>query len=115
MEPNSAQTQFFLMRQAVFALDGKYTPWGRVVVGLDVVRALAVGEPPANPDTMLKARLAADMPPAERPNVWRVDTTRPSFVARLNAVIAARGDDFTLCDVDVPGEIRKLGASPLLP
>ena len=106
-EPDTASTQFFLMRQAVVALDGKYTPWGRVVSGLEVVRAITVGEPPANPDVMIKARMASDMPAAERPNVWRVDTTSPAFRARLNAVIAARGDDFTACDVDVPGEIRK--------
>jgi peptidylprolyl isomerase len=106
-EPDSASTQFFLMRQAFPTLNTQYTPWGRAVVGLDVVRALAVGEPPVNPDTMLKVRMASDMPAAERPNVWRVDTGSAAFRAHLAAVMAARGADFSPCEVDVPGEIRK--------
>jgi peptidylprolyl isomerase len=106
-DPNSAATQFFLMRQYRSNLDGAYTPWGRVVVGLEVLRALTVGEPPANPDSMIRVRLASDMPAAERPNVWRIDTASADFRAHLMATMAARGSDFTPCDVEVPGEIRK--------
>ena len=106
-DPDSASTQFFLMRQAFPMLDTQYTPWGRVVVGLEVVRAIAVGEPPTKPDAMLKVRMASDIPAADRPNVWRVDTAGAAFKAHLVATMAARGGDFTLCDVEVPGEIRK--------
>jgi peptidylprolyl isomerase len=104
---DSASTQFFLMRQNFPRLDDQYTPWGRVVAGLEVVRAIAVGEPPANPDTMLKVRIAADIPAADRPDVWRVDTMSAAFKARMAQVLAARGADFTPCDVEVPSEIRK--------
>jgi peptidylprolyl isomerase len=104
---DSASTQFFLMRQNFPRLDDSYTPWGRVVAGLEVVRAIAVGEPPANPDTMLKVRIAADIPAADRPDVWRVDTMSAAFKARMAQVVAARGADFTPCDVEVPSEIRK--------
>jgi peptidylprolyl isomerase len=38
--PDSANSQFFIMRDTRPDLDGKYTPLGRVLVGLDVVRAL---------------------------------------------------------------------------
>jgi cyclophilin family peptidyl-prolyl cis-trans isomerase len=78
-DPDSASTQFFLMRQAFPSLDSQYTPWGRVVAGLEVVRAITVGEPPANPDTMTKVQMAADMPAADRPKVWRVDTASAAF------------------------------------
>lgn len=106
-DPDSASTQFFLMRQASTALDENYTPWGRVVAGLDVVRALTVGEPPVNPDTMTRVRVASALPAAERPDVWRVDTTGAAFQARVAATVAAKGAAFTPCDVEAPSEIRK--------
>jgi peptidylprolyl isomerase len=106
-EPDTAATQFFLMRQTFPTLDAQYTPWGRVVSGLEVVRAITVGEPPANPDAMLQVRMASDIPAAERPNVWRVDPASAAFRAHLAAAMTARGADFTPCDVDVPSEVRK--------
>lgn len=106
-DPDSAATQFFLMRQPYHSLDDNYTPWGKVVSGLEVVRALAVGEPPATPDIMTKVRVAADLPAAERPNVWRIDPASPAFRARMAAAVAARGPDFNACDLEVPAEVRK--------
>jgi peptidylprolyl isomerase len=106
-DPDSASSQFFLMRQTNAALDGQYTPWGRVVSGLEVVRALNVGEPPPAPDVMTKVRVAADIPAADRPNVWRIDPTSPAFRARIAAAVAARGEDFTPCDIEIPNEVRK--------
>jgi peptidylprolyl isomerase len=106
-DPDSASTQFFLMRHAYPQLNTQYTPWGRVVVGLDVVQAIKTGEPPADPDSMTKVQIAADMPAAERPNVWRVDPTSAAFRARLAAGFASAGPDFTPCDVELPSEIRK--------
>jgi peptidylprolyl isomerase len=104
---DSASAQFFLMRQNFQSLDDKYTPWGRVVAGLNVVRAIAPGEPPANPDSMTRVRLASDLPAAERPDVWRVDTASAAFKAQMTAVAAAKGPEFSPCDVDVPSEVRK--------
>jgi cyclophilin family peptidyl-prolyl cis-trans isomerase len=40
---DTANSQFFLMRQAYPALDKRYTIWGVTVSGLDVVRSLQVG------------------------------------------------------------------------
>jgi len=104
-DPDSASTQFFLMRQTSHSLDERYTPWGRVLVGLDVVRSINVGEPPPNPDVMTRARIAADLPAGERPNVWRVDPASPGFRARLTAAAAQPG--FDVCAIDVPAEVRK--------
>ncbi|MBL1422122.1 MAG: peptidylprolyl isomerase [Alphaproteobacteria bacterium] len=52
--PDSANSQFFIMLDDGAFLDNNYTIWGHVVDGMNSVDALAKGEPPANPDQMLK-------------------------------------------------------------
>lgn len=59
-DPDSADSQFFICFQESSWLDGQYTVWGRVVDGMDHVDAIAKGEPPANPDKIVKAVIAAD-------------------------------------------------------
>ena len=61
VDPNSANSQFFIMFRPGHFLDGKYTVWGQVVKGMDCVDKIARGEPPAHPDKMLKVRIAADV------------------------------------------------------
>ncbi len=58
--PNSANSQFFICFQPAPHLNGQYTVWGRVVDGMDLVDGLAKGEPPRNPDRMVKVSVAAD-------------------------------------------------------
>jgi cyclophilin family peptidyl-prolyl cis-trans isomerase len=55
--PDSANSQFFIMFVANSSLDGKYTVIGRVVKGMDVVDSIAPGEPPADPTKIVKAYL----------------------------------------------------------
>ena len=62
-----------------------FTVWGRVVVGLDLVRALDVGQPPANPVKITRVRAAADLPAGERPTVEIADTASPAFQASVQA------------------------------
>ena len=97
--PDSASSQFFLMRGYTENLDDQYTPWGKVVAGQEVVEALAVGEPPAQPDLMTRVQIASDMPEGERPNLWRENTAGAAFKARVAAAQAASGADFAVCDV----------------
>jgi peptidylprolyl isomerase len=59
--PNSANSQFFIMFKEGHFLNGQYTVWGRVVSGMEHVDAITRGEPPANPDRMLTVRVAADL------------------------------------------------------
>ncbi|MBS1183103.1 MAG: ppiA [Proteobacteria bacterium] len=59
-DPNSANSQFFIMFDDGSFLDGQYTVWGEVTDGMDVVDKINRGEPPANPDKIVKARLASD-------------------------------------------------------
>jgi len=60
-DPNSANSQFFIMFADGGFLNGKYTVVGQVVRGMDVVDKLKRGEPPANPDKIVHAQVAADM------------------------------------------------------
>ena len=59
-DPNSANSQFFIMFADGSFLNGKYTVVGEVVSGMDVVDKLKKGEPPASPDMMTKVQVAAD-------------------------------------------------------
>jgi cyclophilin family peptidyl-prolyl cis-trans isomerase len=41
-------------------LNGQYTVIGEVIAGMDVVDKLKRGEPPANPDRIVRMQVAAD-------------------------------------------------------
>ncbi|MCA8893274.1 MAG: peptidylprolyl isomerase, partial [Hyphomonas sp.] len=98
-DPNSANSQFFLMRGQAEHLDRKYTAWGRVVEGEDVVMAIKHG-PDArdghvdNPDILKSAKVAADLPEGERPEVWVERTDGPLFLAEM-----ADKDDIDVCSL----------------
>ena len=59
-EPNSANSQFFIVFYPRFALDHKYTNFGRVIAGMDIVDAIVRGEPPKNPTKIVQASLASE-------------------------------------------------------
>jgi cyclophilin family peptidyl-prolyl cis-trans isomerase len=61
MDPNSADSQFFIMFAPAPHLNGDYTVWGRVTDGMELVDAIAPGQPPAKPDRMVSVRVAADI------------------------------------------------------
>ncbi|HEX6740976.1 MAG TPA: peptidylprolyl isomerase [Sphingomicrobium sp.] len=54
-DPNSANSQFFIVFDDAGFLDGQYTVWGEVESGMDYVDALPVGEPPREPGKIVKA------------------------------------------------------------
>ena len=65
-DPNSADSQFFIMFAAAPALDGKYTIFGKVVSGMEYVDQLKKGDPHnnglvTNPDKIVRMRVAADV------------------------------------------------------
>lgn len=96
--PNSANSQFFLMTGRNEGLDGQYTPFGRVLQGLDVVRALKPGDRDqdgavADPDVMTRVRTAAAMPEGQRPTARVVDSASASFKARVDAARANGASD----------------------
>jgi cyclophilin family peptidyl-prolyl cis-trans isomerase len=62
-DPNTANSQFFIVLQPALRLDGKYTVIGRVISGMAYVDAIERGEPPANPSRIVKASIEADKVP----------------------------------------------------
>jgi peptidylprolyl isomerase len=94
------------MRAAARRLDHEYAVWGRVVQGLEVVRAVKVGEPPADPDRMARVRVAAEMPAAERPNLDVLNERGPAFARAVAASRRKSGAAFTVCDVAIPTRLR---------
>lgn len=106
---DSANSQFFLMRQPYPALDKRYTVWGRVVVGLDVVRSLTHGTDPsgavASPDVMTSVRVASDLAEGARPRVRILAAESQAFADLAARVRAERGADFSICDIDLPAEV----------
>ena len=55
--PDSSNSQFFIMFVPNANLNGDYSVWGRVVSGMDAVDAIAPGEPPAEPTKIVRAYL----------------------------------------------------------
>ncbi len=74
-DPDTANSQFFIMFYPRFALDNKYTNFGRVILGMDIVDTIVRGEPPANPTRIVQASLASENKP--RPTI----TAAPAVVA----------------------------------
>jgi peptidylprolyl isomerase len=59
-DPNSGDSQFFIMFAPGSFLDGKYTVWGRVTSGMEFVDRIKRGEPPRSPDKIIRMQVAAD-------------------------------------------------------
>lgn len=63
-DPNSANSQFFIMFDRAPHLDGKYTVWGQVIDGMEHVDKIKRGEPGSgrvtNPDRIVRMYVLAD-------------------------------------------------------
>ena len=57
-DPNTANSQFFIVFDDARFLDGQYTVWGQVTDGMELIDALPKGEPPRQPGKIVKARVA---------------------------------------------------------
>ena len=57
--PDSANSQFFIVTEDSPFLDNQYTVWGEVENGMEYVDALPAGEPPREPGKILKAKVKA--------------------------------------------------------
>ncbi len=58
-DPNSADSQFFIMFAEGSFLNGQYTVWGEVTDGMEFVDKIKRGEPPRSPDKIVKLRVAS--------------------------------------------------------
>ena len=61
--PDSANSQFFIVFYPRFALDRKYTVFGRVIAGMDAADAIERGEPPEKPTKIIQASMATEGKP----------------------------------------------------
>jgi len=62
-DPNSANSQFYIMLAPRFPLDRNYTVIGRVIAGMQYVDGINRGEPPANPSKIVRASIGSDNVP----------------------------------------------------
>ena len=64
-DPNSANSQFFIMFAANPGLNGQYTVIGEVVEGMEHVDAIKKGDPPggavSDPDSIVSLKVASDI------------------------------------------------------
>ena len=64
-DPDSADSQFFIVTADSTFLDHQYTAWGKVVSGMDCVDKIKKGAPGSgtvtDPDVIVKLRVAADV------------------------------------------------------
>lgn len=81
-DPNSANSQFFICFENCSFLNGQYTVWGQVTSGMEFVDKLAKGEPPANPDKIVKMTVATGAAaPAPAASAAPAETTTPAQAA----------------------------------
>ena len=59
-DPNSGDSQFFICFADAPFLNKQYTVWGHVIEGMENIDAINKGEPPRQPDTIVKMQVAAD-------------------------------------------------------
>jgi peptidylprolyl isomerase len=113
-DPASGNSQFFITRtnaeapdHANHGLDERYTAFGRVIVGQDVVDAIKVGEPVEAPqDRMVTAKLLADLPEASRPKIRVIDPAGAWMKAEIARKQASAGPDYSVCDLAIPAQVR---------
>ena len=70
-DPDSADSQFFIMFAPAPSLDGKYTIWGKVTSGMEYIDQIKKGDPNrngtvSNPDKIIKVQVAADADKPEK-------------------------------------------------
>ena len=57
MDPDSADSQFFICFEGCGHLSGQYTIWGQVITGMEIMYEINKGQPPRKPDTIIQAEI----------------------------------------------------------
>jgi len=109
-DPNSANSQFFLMRGIAEHLDTQYSIWGQTVMGREFLEEIKVGTtgeiPGWVPDQMNTVRVAADVDAAERPTVEVLKVDSPAFANYLKTTKLEDGTFPDICDINVPSRTK---------
>src|SRR5690606_17181439 len=103
-------SQFYLMTGRNDGLNALYTAFGRIVSGLDVVRALKPGSDAedgkvTDPDVITHVRMASAMPEGERPQVRVMDSRSAAFAETIEATRKDKGAAFNICDIQPVAEV----------
>ncbi len=75
-DPNSANSQFYIMFAPRLTMDRNYTVLGRVVSGMAYVDAIERGEPPLAPSRVVRASIGSDNVPPMSAEQLRTEAER---------------------------------------
>ena len=113
-DPNSANSQFFLMiGDSRLNLDRRYTIWGWILDGFEASRRITRGEPPSRPTPIIRMRVGADVPAADRKDIKVMRTESETFRRYIKAAGELNENGYVkdICDIKVPvrvdGEIER--------
>ena len=90
-DPNSANSQFYIMFVPRLNMDRNYTVLGRVVSGMNFVDALERGEPPLTPSRIVRASIGSDNVPPMSAEQLRAEAERLAAASRPAPAPAAPG------------------------
>jgi peptidylprolyl isomerase len=108
-DPNTANSQIFLMiGDRRLDLDKRYTVWGWIVDGFEASRRIVRGEPPSRPTPMIRVRVAADVPEADRRDIRVLRTDSETFqeYLKLNGDLNDEGYVKDICEIRVPIKVN---------
>lgn len=109
---DSANSQFFLMRDEYRSLDTQYTIWGATIHGHDVLKKIKVGTvndpkfPGFIPDKMLKVQLASDVPESDRMNIEVLKTDGDAFMGYTEWLKEKDGRRAKICEIQIPSRLK---------
>ncbi len=112
-EPNSANSQFYIMFVPRLAMDGEYTIVGRVVAGMNFVDAIERGEPPLAPSRIVRASIGADnVPPLSAEALRAAAPPAPAVVAAPPSLTAAEAVATETAETPMEAETETEAAPP---
>jgi len=109
-QPNSGNSQFFLMRAGYPSLDRQYSIWGNTVYGREHLESFAVGTAGDDagfvPDQMETVRLGSDLPKSEQLNIQVLKTDGPHYRNFIASQKKADGTYPDICEIAIPTRVK---------
>lgn len=109
---DSANSQFFLMRDEYRSLDTQYSIWGATIHGHDALKKIKIGTvndpkyPGFVPDKMLSVQVAADVPANERMKIEVLKTDGNAILDYSEWLKNKDGRRSKICEIQVPSRLR---------
>jgi cyclophilin family peptidyl-prolyl cis-trans isomerase len=112
-DPNSANSQFYIMFVPRLTMDNDYTVFGRVIRGMNFVDTIERGEPPLNPTRIVRASIGSDAVPEMSAEALRAAGQAAAARAAIQAPSLQLGGGTTL--VPAPGASPAPAPAPAAP